>query len=227
MTVLNFMLAEEAVYILSDTIVSDPATMDPITFTSKVYPAPHWEGLICGTGIMQFVTEWYLRAITTIVAQDIVHLDQFTPRTASQLFEKYKTSAGRKATSTLYHFGFDRIESRFVGFAYRSTNDFASERLPYAIGIKPNPGNPDLEIKSFPDDFIRLAQLQKQLDDTKPAAERVGVGGHLIAYMLQRVDTNGLRHEIQTTIRRCYEFPDYSAAYVKACSKLPANSQTS
>jgi hypothetical protein len=124
-------------------------------------------------------------------------------------------------TSTIYHFGFDKFEARIVGYAYGSINNFVSEKLPYAVEIKPNPENANFEIKSFPDDFIQLAKWQKQLDESKPVTERVGVGGHLIAYMLQRFKREG-DYEVLLTVKPCYEFPDSRFGYLEDSAKLPS-----
>jgi hypothetical protein len=53
MTVLNFLLTNEAVYLLTDTVLSDPDDLSPIAFTTKVHPLPHLQAVICGTGHAQ------------------------------------------------------------------------------------------------------------------------------------------------------------------------------
>jgi hypothetical protein len=219
-TILNFVLAEEAVYLVTDTVVSDPVDMSPICFTTKVFPAPHWHGLICGTGIMQFIVEWYCTAVTSILATDMVHLDEFAPDIIRSLYQKYQADPDREITSTIYHMGLDRSERRFVGFAYRSTADFAGERLEYGIGLKPDPEDASLAITHFPSDFIAIAEMQKLKDETKPLVKRVGIGGELISYTMQLVDVGG-KPEASMTICKCYEFPDWNAMYLKACARLP------
>ena len=61
-----------------------------------------------------------------------------------------------------------------------------------------------------------LAQAQKAEDARHPVHERVGVGGHLIAYILQSDDAG----VVTTTIFRCHEFPDYQEAFASACEKI-------
>jgi hypothetical protein len=65
MTVLHYVLEEQAVYLLTDTVVSDPATMRPLAFTSKVFSPPHWQGVMTGAGICPFVVEWSLTSMST------------------------------------------------------------------------------------------------------------------------------------------------------------------
>jgi len=226
MTVLHYVLEEQAVYLLTDTVVSDPATMRPMAFTSKVFSAPHWQGVMTGTGICPFVVEWAFTSMSTILARDFVHLDEYAPKALRRLYPKYQKMAGPAATSTVYHFGFNEDEGRFVGFAYRSANKFVSERLPYAIGLKPDPEyGPEeaVELNAFPADFISVAQRQKTRDEAKPINERVGVGGKLIAYYLNRFEDQDGALRVRTSMHECYDFPDYGRAYALACDALPSN----
>jgi hypothetical protein len=219
-TILNFALAQDAVYLVTDTLVSDPVDMGPLFFTAKVFPAPHWQGLICGTGVQQFIVEWYCTAITSILAIDMKHLDEFVPDMIRPMYQQYQFDQDREITSTIYHIGLDRSERRFVAFAYRSTNDFVGEPLEYGIHLKPDPEDASMVFNHFPADFITIAEMQKLEDETKPMVERVGIGGDLISYMMQIVDVNG-QPETQMAIVRCHKFPDTDAMYQSACSRLP------
>lgn len=223
MTIMNFILQEDLVGIVTDSVVSHPTDMGPMLFTTKVYPVPHWKGLICGTGIMNVVTEWAFVAMTSILARDIVHLDEYAPAALQGLFDRVGAELGATGTVTLYHFGFNSDEDRFVGFAYRSTNNFASERLQYGIGLKPDPElseDEDVNITSFPDDLVSLARLQKAKDEAKPVEDRVGIGGELFSYLMQP-DGQG---NIFQSISRCGAFEDFQASYQRACGRLPGNS---
>ena len=225
MTLLNFILAEEAVYLVADTVVSDSMDKSPVSFTTKVYPVPHWDGLICGTGIMNFVVNWYCTAITSVLATDLKHLDQFAPEQLRSLFEKYEEEyEGHELRSTIYHLGFDQQSACFFGFAYRSTDNFVSEPLAYGMRLKPDPEDTSIQqISTFPDDFIPIAELQKKKDELKPVNDRVGIGGRLISYMMQRIDIGDGKHRVKISISDFYNFQDAQAAYLLASSKLPEN----
>lgn len=219
---MNFVLQEDLVGIVTDSVVSSPADMQPMLFTTKVYPVPHWKGLICGTGIMNVVTEWAFAAMTSILARDLIHLDEFAPDALRTLFKKVTTQLGATGTVTLYHFGFSAIENRFVGFAYRSTNNFVSEQLGYGIGLKPDPQlapEENVSITDFPGDLVSMALLQKAKDEAKPVEDRVGIGGELFAYLMRR-DDNG---SVYLNVSQCGAFEDFEAAYQHACSQLPAS----
>ena len=221
MTVLNVQFQPDLVFIVGDTVVSDPSDMSPAFFMTKVYPVPLWKGVICGTGLGNLLVAWFPRVTTSILARDIRHLNEFVPPILRELSSEHQGYAG---TSTIYHFGFDERENRFIGFAYRSSSDFISETLPYGTLIKPNPnGAIPIEVERLPDDFVGIACQQKALDDSAPSGERVGIGGELFAYALQRETRQDGKSEVVTTIARCHTFDDYEPAYQCACDKLPAN----
>ena len=223
MTVLDFHIQEDEIYLITDTMVSEAQSMEPILFTTKVFPVPHWEGLICGTGIMQFINNWFHKAVSNILATDVVLLDEFAPDQLRELWARGYVENEGDYSSTIYHFGFNRTENRFVGFGYRSTNDFISERLEYGTLIKPNPENLDnFELTNFPEDFIELAESQKLEDESKPVSERVGVGGSVIAYRLLRQELEDGQILVNTLIWKCHEFSDAAKAYQMACANLPA-----
>lgn len=144
MTVLNFLLTDEAVYLLIDTLLSDPDDLSPVAFSTKIHPLPHLQALICGTGHAQAIAEWVATVNLTLPVRDAAHLDQFAPMELRKLFARHpKEDIGeREITTTLYHFGFNERAGRFVGFAYRSADDFRSEPLAQGFGLKPAPDWP-------------------------------------------------------------------------------------
>lgn len=224
MTVLNFLLLDEIVFILSDTLLSDADKVQPLLFTSKVHPVPHWQGLITGTGSSPFILDWFTTAVGSLLARDLVHVDQYAPSLLRSLFPKhtYEPENGREITSTIYHFGYSPEEKRFVGFAYRSTDNFESERLPYAFGIKPDPKQPlDLAaVTALPADFIPIAELQKDIEKNRPLTSRVGVGGQLIAYALEVIRDESGTPTIRTTINICHDFSDFEEMYQFAVNRI-------
>jgi hypothetical protein len=224
MSLLNFMLNKEAIYVVSDTLASYPEDMEPRAFTTKVYTVPHLEGLICGTGIGQFVLEWYGRVVERLVVRDMHNLDDFAPESLCEIWERYRTAVGREMSSTIYHFGYDRIEDKFVGWAYRSGNGFASQSLAYGNYFKPDDvGGAELEIKEL-EDFTRIAEMQKAADRAKPIEGQVGIGGHLISHLMmaRKQEREEEEVEIITTISRFHQFDDWGSDWMRACDKLPS-----
>ncbi len=220
MTVLNGIFAEEAVFLMSDTIVSDPIDRSPVLFTTKIFPLPHLQGVICGTGIAQIVVEWMATANTSMLVFDMRHLDQFAPNALREIEGRIKDKIG-EATTTVYHFGFDQETQKFVGYVYRSTKEYASEQLPYGYFYKPAPVafTPDA-VRNFPDDFVPIVQKQLEEEKNKPLEDKVGIGGHLIAYSLQKNQLSSGKTEIVTTIHRFHELSDFTSHYAQALAKL-------
>jgi hypothetical protein len=168
--------------------------------------------------------EWYCTVVSSLLAKDLKQLDEFIPDQLRNIFQRHQAQCAREVTSTIYHFGFDEGESRFIGFAYRSTNNFRSEQLPEGTGIKPNNIDvKDFVVRNFPDDFINLAKQQKAADEDSALNERVGIGGKLIAYSMHRHEIPSGKTFPVLTCYTCHQFDDYDSAYSLACAKLPAN----
>jgi len=172
---------------------------------------------------MQFIVGWYCRAITSMLAKGIRHLDEFTPDVLREMFEEYEQCGSRETTSTIYHFGFDHDAGCFIGFAYRSAEGFVSEELEYGAWIHPALGDSSLEFNSVTNSLISIAKEQKLRDESAPVQDQVGIGGHLISYVMLRFERDDGTYGVRTEIDRCHEFPDYEEAYRRACMKLPAN----
>ena len=219
MTVLNFILQEESVLLVTDTLVSNGKTWEPNLFTTKVFAVPHWDGLICGTGVMSFLTAWYNYVNTTVLATDLRHLNEHVPEALRTLYANSPDILHQDYTSTVYHFGFDPYSNNFCGFAYRSTNNFESEVLPFGIGLKPAPKGEPIEINQFPADLIHQAIVQKHEDENDDCNQRVGIGGELISYSLQKVNTDS-GYQIMTQITKCHRFDDADTAYSIAVDNL-------
>jgi len=223
-TLLNFLLTDEAVYVLADTVLSDPDDLSPVSFATKVHALPHLQAVICGTGHAQSIAEWVALVNLSLPARDIVQLDRFAPAKLRELFMQYsnKDTGGRDITTTLYHLGFDQRGRRFVGFAYRSADNFRSEPLPQGFGFKPAPDWPvdSTKITRLPEHLIGIAKRQKAQDEATEAAKRVMVGGQLIFCVMQLIP--GLRSDptVQTSLGICHSFPDFEQMFARAVAKL-------
>lgn len=219
MTVLNFALMEDGVYVVADTLVTT-SDFRAAFFTSKVHPVPHMNGLICGTGSLGLILGWSRQVLGGMLAMDVGHLDEFTPEALRALHAERPEEERAAGTTTIYHLGFDDIENRFVGFAYRSTDDFASERLAY--GTRTKPGHESTRpLSAFPDDFVQACREQRAVQDELPPGDRVFIGGHVTAYMLQVHREPGSPPAVTTTITRPFEFEDFETAYHDCLTHLP------
>ena len=179
----------------------------PLLFTSKISPLPHLAGLICGTGVLDFIANWVAYVQTNVVAKDIQQLSLYTPNPLRDLWQKFQFT--EQQTSTIYCFGYSKTDLRFKGYAFRSTNGFNSEELQYSIGIKPPV--PNMEIEEIPADIIRIMCYQKDQDDRLPLRRRIGIGGEIHF---------AVATPSQIKMLVLYRFDDYEDCYRQMCEKI-------
>ena len=213
MSVLVYLLHDDLVVLVADTLASESG-LGPLKFVNKVFSLPYLNTLIAGTGIMDLAIDWYSFIQKSIVAKDIVNLDKITQNKLSDLYKSYKTD--ELSTATIYQFGFCKEINRHIGFAYRSTNGFVSEKLIPSIGIKPSDGidltkDQPAKEEQFEDYSKRMAIQQKYIDDQKCEKERLGIGGDLYYYILKKDVIE---------IKKIYEFPDKNINYIEMLNKL-------
>lgn len=217
MTALNFILDPEYVLITMDTLCSKP-NKEPLNYVSKIIPLPHLKSVICGTGAVDLILDWYILIEKQIVARDIYKLDKLAPEQLNKLAQKYMLNESN-TSATIYQFGFSEAYGRFKGFAYRSENNFRSETLNDGFGLKPQSpeiiqyynelfrarGTIDLDL------LIELMKYQKINDGEKDKTERVGIGGSI---HLCRLD------KYKQFLWECYAFEDYEEMWNKMLKNL-------
>ena len=218
---MNIALYPDGVYVIAESLVTNER-YERGFFTSKVHPVPHLDGLICGTGNLGFILDWSRLVLGGMLALDIIHLDESTPENLRALYSALPEAEREGINSTIYQLGFDDQEGQFVGFAYRSTHGFESEGLEYGVRTKPGYAGA-LPLVGFPDDFVEVCRAQRLEQDVVAPEERVFIGGHLIAYMLQAHRVEGGPASVATTITRPFEFEDFEIAYLECTSALAAN----
>lgn len=217
MTALNFVLSEDAVYVVADTLVT--LEHEPAYFTTKVFTVPHWNGLICGRGSHGLILDWVMQAFGSTLALDLVHTDEFAPQIMRDLFDNRPEEEQANCTTSIYHLGFDTAQDRFVGFAYRSRDDFVSEPLEYGFHQKPGIGI-EMEMREFPKDFVAHMRQQREEQDALPPEERAFIGGQILSWMLQRVQQEDGPSLVRTTILPAFEWDDYGEAYIECLDGL-------
>jgi hypothetical protein len=104
--------------ILTDTYAT-PAEGDPRTFQSKVFPFPHLNMLMAGTGVGQLMVRWFATVQSDMLVRDVETLDLHAPEALRAIwssmigeYEGLARSVEEGATSTIYHFGFGEDDQR-------------------------------------------------------------------------------------------------------------------
>ena len=108
-----------------------------------------------------------------------------------------------KQTSNICYFGYSKIDRRFNGYAFRSTNRFELEELQYSVGIKTPV--PNMELKEIPADIIRIMCCQKEQDDQLPLGQRIRIRGEIHFAVLTTSQINTLV---------LHRFDDYDTCYL-------------
>jgi len=137
---------------------------------------------------LELIIDWYSFIQKNIISNDINFIDKLSSENIRNIYQQFHED--KQVDSTIYHFGFDLKEMKFIGFAYRSKNNFISEKLIYSIGIKP----PD-EVEDFGkllmdgsdiySNIIKLIIKQKEIDDKKDIKDKVGIGGSVHIFTMK------------------------------------------
>ena len=179
MSSLIFHTEQNQVMIATDTLATSPDGR-PFKFTTKAFfLLPHLRMIIAGTGAGGFLGRWFIRVNDNLVVRGIDNLDYHAPGSLTAIWRGYKqeVSVPNNVTATVYHFGFSETSDLIHSFAYRSANDFASERLGYGLGMKPEFPAPDGY--QLPNDFKSMMDQQRSIQASKPKSETVYVGGEI------------------------------------------------
>lgn len=189
MSSLIFHIDPEQILVATDTLATD-LDGSPMMFCSKAIYLPHLRTIIAGTGMGMFAGDWAMEVNNRMALSGIRNLDHHAPGQLSLRWREYKLrySLPDSVTTTVYHFGLSEEDRSVWAFAYRSTNDFSSERLGYGIGLKPEctvPAEGNL-IEALP----AMMKEQRTRQSDRPANERLYIGGECVAMHLTKVGCN-------------------------------------
>lgn len=207
MTALLFSQSPELVVVVMDTLATDQGR--PYSFMSKVTPFQHADMLVAGTGLAAVLSGWVNYLATQRVFRDIGGAVTGAPEELRRLQKQaVGTMTGPNLTTTIYHFGFERESDTAVRYVFRSTNDFAPERVETAgFGVKPYlDGAPAYGPASDIEEYIALAErMRREQDGLGPSG--IAIGGELIMNLLTK---NGMRS------MRIHTFDDFEADWTTA-----------
>jgi len=208
-----FNLMPEQVVVVTDTLAMN-TEHQPYLLVSKCAVVPHLNTVIAGTGAGQLGSRWVQFVSERMACLDVDMLDAHAPLGISRLWDELQAEhGGFEGTSTIYHFGRSEDEQRYVGYAYRSTNGFASESLGYGFGVKPPPEggfDPSLDVRSL-EEWIKLAVQIRGEEDLKPLPDRIHIGGALVCVMLQGGTI---------TVSEIFRFDDFGAMWSELNTRL-------
>jgi hypothetical protein len=185
MSSLIFYTDAEQILVATDTLSVNPDG-SPMMFSSKAIYLPHLRTIIAGTGMGMFSGDWAMQANNRMVLSGILNLDYHASAILRERWIKCRAeySLPDGLTTTVYHFGLSEDDSSVCAFAYRSTNDFVSERLEYGFGLKPKCGLP--EQGTLIENLPSMMEEQRKDQAGKSKSERLYIGGECIALHLTK-----------------------------------------
>ncbi|MEP7298550.1 MAG: hypothetical protein ABI702_20385 [Burkholderiales bacterium] len=175
MSSLVFYTDANNIVVATDTLAVTP-TGAPFMFSSKAIYLPHLRTIIAGTGAGSFAGDWAMYVNNRMILEGIENLNYHAAEGLKARWDEFKLrpEVPEDMTTTVYHFGFSE-DNAVTAFAYRSTNRFASERLPKGFGIKPPSAVPEGDaILSILEQIVRKQRVEQ---DALPPGARIYIGG--------------------------------------------------
>jgi len=202
MTALNYLIQEDRICLAMDTLVVSADKKIPIHYQTKFSILPHLNLVVAGTGRIDFIQEWFQCVNGSLNVKDIEGLDEISPDILrSEWSIIYDESC---KSSTIYHFGYSQDKQEYTGFAYRSTNDFQSERLICSVGIKPEVTIPSAEGDQLPQLLVDIMPEQRRINEGLPASEKLGIGGDICFLVMK---------DKQISVAPVYRFESYDSDF--------------
>jgi hypothetical protein len=192
-----------------DTLVVTHDDKTPLYYQTKFTVLPHLNLVIAGTGFASLINDWFHFVNGRMVVRDIDHLKVLAPGLLRDAAPRCQ--GADITTTTLYHFGYSTLEKRYVGYAYRSAENWEPDRLQDALGFKPvidvQP-TANIQISQF---LIDIVCEQRRKDLLLPVSERVGIGGDIQVVVME----NGI-----VTISTVHRFESYESDYKLMTKKI-------
>lgn len=215
MTAIIFNTEEKSVLIAMDTLATNNLG-NPAYFTSKAFIIPHLRMIVCGTGLTDFIREWFMEININMRIKGIDHLHLHTPKILTHLWSTFITNHPitiYNTTTSIYHFGFSENNNLMTSFYYNSADNFKGEKLDYGLKIKPNTLLTDIQINSL-DDYFNLMKSQIEAQEDLPPDEKIYIGGEMQMYIL---------NEKGYYVSTFNKFSDYQKTYDKIFKNFNEN----
>jgi hypothetical protein len=194
----------EGVIIVTDTLATTVQGESHLLVT-KCGIVPHLNLVIAGTGIAHLSAVWWGLVMEAVLCRDVDMLNLHAPDALRAEWSKIEAHLpDGTETATIYHFGLSEERNIYVGYAYRSKNDFESEELEPAFRVKPEPRNGLDDVPESLEGMVALALQIKQEQDERTASDRIYIGGELVLTVLQNGAINATK---------LYRWPDFEETW--------------
>lgn len=205
MSLLSFIQLDDAVQIVTDTLVSDE-NRDPVLYQHKVTALPTLNMIGVVTGFGSFGYNFFAHLEFSPHLVDIEQVNETAQDTLRTMFGAWQAFHAPKeiGTATVYLFGFPEGAEKIVRYIYRSTKDFEPERHEGMsnFGIKPPPQQFDLVAPETEEAMIELAVKIREENDELRTEGPVAIGGDLMMTFMEKG---------RIITERSYRWPDHAA----------------
>jgi hypothetical protein len=191
-----FALAPDGVVVITDTLATT-VPGDPYLLVTKCGIVPHLDLVVAGTGTANLSERWRTMVYGHLLCRDIEMLDLHAPAALRDLWneiqKEFPHAADELMTSTVYHLGRSERTGEYVGFVYRSADNFVSEPMGPGFRVKPEPVS---QLTAAPESIEEMAELAHQIraeQNTLPKSERIHIGGELVLVMMQSGSTTAAK----------------------------------
>ena len=210
MTAINYIIEEDSVRLYMDTLSILSTDKKPLNYTTKFIALPHLDTVIAGTGDAGFVNNWMFSVKGSVAIKDIDHLNELTPGELAAISSIHSEFKG--VTATIYHFGYSPSKKRFVGYVYKSAENWNPDLQKDLCNLKP-PIKFDTKRAGAgfsSDEMVEVMLCQRKADLIKPLGDKIGIGGDIHEVIM---DLNGI------AVKRVYRFDSYESDYCEMLSR--------
>ena len=183
-TALNALVRSDLITVVTDTLAVDINARTPTKFSSKVLFLPHLQGVICGTGSLNLLVDWFRIVEQQIVARDLPHAGRYAPELLRQLASDLVSTHEMPdaGIGTVYHFGVCSRTNSCRAFGFDSERAFEPREYADCLIFRPAfdslPVPPMTAGEDECDWFIRLVGAQRTFVGNE-AANKPRIGGEL------------------------------------------------
>lgn len=203
MSLLFYTQIDDAVQIVTDTLVSD-GDRNPVLYHHKVSTFPQLNMVGVVTGFGSFGYQFFSQIEFIPRLSDIEEVNETAPAILRVMYKAWQEYHAPEeiGTSTVYLFGFPEGSDRIVRYIYRSTKDFVPERHEGMsdTGVKPAPQQFKLVAPETPQEIVDLAVRIREENDELRTPGPVAIGGDLFVTYMDRD---------RTITERLYRWDDY------------------
>jgi hypothetical protein len=212
MSSLIFYTDPDQALVVTDTLAVEPDG-SPLLFTSKAHYLPHLRTIVAGTGLAGFHAEWAISVNNRMAVSGVQNLNHHAQRGLRDLWGRFADAQRLPAgiTTTVYHFGISEGGEGLAAYAYRSANDFTSEKISVGIGVKPYCTVPEVGLEHLLDNVEAMMNEQRRLQEMEPPDRRLYIGGEAHAIHLTR---NGC------TFACLFQFSDFRTQQAQVARSL-------